>query len=126
MEGREGGGGTEEKHQKEPEISLLATNPALHLVVQSPSLDVSSPASLPNVPRLFQGNICVWCVLVRAAAPESAQWSSMGPPYEKAPGLLFFPGKVIHSLSQESGQAASYFSRALFLLFHTQRQHNLT
>lgn len=43
----------------------------------------------------------------------------------KAPGLLFFPGTVIRRLSQESGQPLSYFSRALFLLFHVQRQHDL-
>ena len=42
----------------------------------------------------------------------------------KAPGLLFFPGTVMRRLSQESGQAASYFSGALFLLFHAQRQHD--
>lgn len=29
-------------------------------------------ASLPNIPRLSQGNICLRCVLVRAAALESA------------------------------------------------------
>lgn len=43
----------------------------------------------------------------------------------KGSGLLFFPGTVIRWLSQESGQAASYFSGALFLLFHAQRQHDL-
>lgn len=58
------------------------------------------------------------CVCVHASEIEK------GSPYKKALGLLFFPGTVIRWLSQESGQAVSYFSGALFLLSHTQRQHD--
>lgn len=60
------------------------------------------------------------CVCVHASEVEK------GSPYKRALGLLFFPGTVIRWLSQESGQAVSYFSGALFLLFHAQRQHDLT
>lgn len=64
--------------------------------------------------------VCL-CVQLRPSLHSEARWARL----MKGLLLLFFPGKVIHWLSQESGQAANYFSRALFLLFHTQRQHNL-
>lgn len=82
-----------------------------------------SPPSLVSLPFCLRLCEHLLAVCVRACSCACVYIERLA--LWKAPGLLFFPGTVIRWLSQESGQAASYFSRALFLLFHAQRQHDL-
>lgn len=106
---------TKEKHREKHTFDFWHPNvhfPLFLYLLLSLSVHLSASVSV---------NICLLRLLVYVAVPESTQ---NGFALGKAPGLLFFPGTVIRWLSQESGQPLSYFSRALFLLFHIQRQHD--
>lgn len=99
-------------------------------LTQNPNVFMSWSLLFPFIAPLLPLSLCRSCLgeHLRAGACSCvcvhAGEAEKGSPYKRAPGLLFFPGTVIRWPSQESGQAVSYFSGALFLLFHAQRQHD--
>lgn len=110
--GREGGGGDKRKTAKwsadltfgKPPLSISLSHflsPYLLLRLVSPSFCL----------RLREHLLAV-CVRACSCACVHIAKTLKGSPYERLRACCFFPGTVIRRLSQESGQAASYFSRA--------------